>query len=231
MTPRRGTFDQDLRWTPVAGSPLSGCERETVRLFVEDELNLKEMAVALGLSIQTISSRKVRAMARLGVKTDQGLVKAWLGMAKEESGVKVYVASSWRNGFHPEVVRALRQDGHEVYDFKDEEGFHWSEVDPDWKAWPDNVPLYLRGLQHPCAERGFNRDMTALRGCDACVMVHPCGMSASLEAGWAKGSGRPLYVYTPAIREPDLMVKMADLVTDSLDAIRRELLAVSEKAA
>ena len=138
--------------------------------------------------------------------------------------VKVYVASSWRNDYQPSVVAALREDGHEVYDFKDSEGFHWSEVDPDWKAWPQDIPKYLAGLRHPCAVRGFERDMGALRSCDACVYVMPCGVSASLEAGWACGHGKPLIVYVPGVREPDLMVKMASLVTDSLQDVRDLLL-------
>ena len=133
---------------------------------------------------------------------------------------KIYVASSWRNTFQAGVVRALREDGHEVYDFMDSEGFHWTEVDGGWQDWPNDIPKYLKGLQHPCAERGFNRDMKALRECDVCVYVMPCGVSASWEAGWAKGSGKPVYVYVPGLREPDLMVKIADLVTDDLFAIR-----------
>ena len=28
----------------------------------------------------------------------------------------IYVASSWRNEYYPEVVKALREAGHEVYD-------------------------------------------------------------------------------------------------------------------
>ena len=31
---------------------------------------------------------------------------------------KIYVASSWRNKYQPEVVAALRKAGHEVYDFR-----------------------------------------------------------------------------------------------------------------
>lgn len=31
---------------------------------------------------------------------------------------KIYVASSWRNQHYPEVVRRLREAGHEVYDFR-----------------------------------------------------------------------------------------------------------------
>jgi hypothetical protein len=50
--------------------------------------------------------------------------------------------------------------------------------------------------------------------------VMPCGVSASWEAGWAKGAGKAVFVYVPGLREPDLMVKMADLVTDDLFAIR-----------
>ena len=31
---------------------------------------------------------------------------------------RVYVASSWRNQYFPEVVKRLREAGHEVYDFR-----------------------------------------------------------------------------------------------------------------
>ena len=133
----------------------------------------------------------------------------------------VYVASSWRNTFQPEVVAALRSDGFEVYDFKDADGFRWTEVDPEWHEWPSDISKYLNGLQHPCAERGFNRDMTALKRAELCVMVMPCGMSASLETGFAIGAGKPTAIYIPGLREPDLMVKMADLVTSDLAVVRQ----------
>lgn len=133
--------------------------------------------------------------------------------------MRIYVASSWRNQHQPSVVAALREGGHEVYDFKDEDGFHWSEVDPDWQEWPAAICLYMEGLAHPAAERGFARDMDALKWCDACVYVMPCGVSASLEAGWACGAGKRVIVYVPELKEPDLMVKMAELITDDLSLI------------
>jgi hypothetical protein len=137
--------------------------------------------------------------------------------------LRIYVASSWRNTFQPEVVAVLREDGHTVYDFKDSDGFHWSEVDEKWQEWPSDIPKYLEGLKHPCAERGFNRDMSNLRQCDVCVYVMPCGVSASLEAGWASGVGKLVIVYVPGLREPDLMVKMADLVTSDLSVVRKRI--------
>lgn len=135
--------------------------------------------------------------------------------------MSVYVASSWRNEFQPEVVQRLRDDGHEVYDFREADGFSWRSVDVGWLLW--TPAQYLAGLSHPLAEKGFARDMDALRLCDACVMVMPCGPSASLEAGWAAGAGKRLIVYVPGLREPDLMVKMADLVTTNFDEVIAEL--------
>jgi nucleoside 2-deoxyribosyltransferase len=132
--------------------------------------------------------------------------------------MKIYVASSWRNNFQPGVVAALRDDGHEVYDFKDEEGFHWEEVDPNWKDWTSED--YIDGLGHHAAVRGYNRDMKALRECDMCVYVMPCGVSASIEMGWAAGAGKPVVVYIPELREPDLMVKVTGLITTDIKRVR-----------
>lgn len=144
--------------------------------------------------------------------------------------MKIYVASSWRNEYQPGVVSALREDGHDVYDFRGDDGFSWREVDPDWANWPSDIPKYLNGLTHPAAERGFTRDMTALEDCDVCVYVMPCGVSASWEAGWTVGAGRPTYVYVPGVREPDLIVKMATLVTNELAPIRAAIRALSTPA-
>ena len=32
--------------------------------------------------------------------------------------MKLYIASSWRNEYYPDVVKTLREAGHEVYDFR-----------------------------------------------------------------------------------------------------------------
>lgn len=143
-----------------------------------------------------------------------------LRVNRNEVNVKrIYVASSWRNAFQPLVCAELREDGHEVYDFRHpapgNNGFSWSAIDPEWHTTTEPA-RYLELLAHPIADHGFALDMNALMAADICVMVMPCGMSASLEAGYAKGAGKPLAVYVPGLREPDLMVKMADLVTADL---------------
>lgn len=138
--------------------------------------------------------------------------------------MKIYVASSWRCPFQPEAVQKLRALGHDVYDFRGagtgwggietgDGGFRWSEVDPEWQNWPQNIGRYLEGLKHPRAVEGFNRDMDALKRADACILVNPCGQSAHAELGWAAGAGKLTAAWCPAIREPDLMLKMAGYIT------------------
>jgi hypothetical protein len=126
--------------------------------------------------------------------------------------MKIYVASSWRNNYQEDVVEALRNAGHEVYDFKNPPhgrgGFAWSEIDEDWEQW--STSGYAAALDHPIAVAGFNSDFDGMKWADCCVMLLPCGRSANTEAGWMKGAGKLVYVLSPVKQEPELMYKMHD---------------------
>ena len=138
--------------------------------------------------------------------------------------MRIYVASSWRNDYQPEVVRALREVGHEVFDFRHprdrDDGFHWSEIDKEWKQWTPEV--YRDRLNHPLAEAGFKSDFDAMNWCEAVVAVQPFGRSSSLELGWAVGSGK-FTVLLLDNGEPELMVKMVDRICCGLGEVLLEL--------
>lgn len=138
----------------------------------------------------------------------------------------VYVASSWRNGQQPSVVKRLRDAGHDVYDFRDH-GFHWSEIDPKWQTWtPPEYREHL--LTHPLAIQAFAKDMAALRGADAVVLVQPCGRSAHLEFGWAIGAGKLGIILLAGDEEPELMNRMATAVCVTIEETI-ELLAIKSE--
>lgn len=134
---------------------------------------------------------------------------------------KIYVASSWRNAFYPEVVERLRAAGHEVYDFRNPPhgrgGFHWSDVDPEYMSW--TTEQYSAGLKDPKSETQFASDIEAMEWADTCVLVLPCGRSAHTEAGWFAGRGCRTVAYLPEPQEPELMYKLFGLVTGSLDEV------------
>ena len=121
---------------------------------------------------------------------------------------KIYVASSWRNRYFPDVVKKLREYGHEVYDFRNPPhnhgAFMWKDIDPEFERW--TVSDYKNGLD-------------ALNWADTCIIVLPCGRSAHTEAGWMKGAGKKVVVYIPEMQEAELMYKLFDLISDSLDEI------------
>lgn len=132
---------------------------------------------------------------------------------------KIYVASSRRNPYYPEVVKRLREEGHEVYDFRNPphggNGFHWTDVDENAPNW--TFEEYAKGLHHPLAEKQFAADLDALKWADTCVLVLPCGRSAHTEAGWMAGAGKQVVVYIPLLEEAELMYKLFDHITDNLD--------------
>ena len=125
--------------------------------------------------------------------------------------MKIYVASSWKNKHQPEVVDRLRNEGHEVYDFKDAaNAFDWRNLNFVGGWNPDSC---RQVLEHSQVRRAFTADMQALRLCELCVIVTPCGNSAHMEAGWAVGANKKLIIYyAEGTNSPDVMHLMADAV-------------------
>ena len=141
---------------------------------------------------------------------------------------KIYVASSWRNPIQQEIVGILRADHHEVYDFMNptegNHGFHWEEVNPDYKNW--NPETFREDLYsgHPSITRGFKLDKDALDWCDTCILLLPCGRSAHLEAGYCAGRGKRLITFLhPDKFEPELMYLLGDACVTNLTQLLGEI--------
>lgn len=139
---------------------------------------------------------------------------------------RIYVASSWRNPHQPWLVQLLRDEGHEVYDFRKPfngvKGFTWSEIDPNWAGW--SAAKYRELLTtSPIAARGFVSDLRAMQWADTCVLVLPCGRSAHLEAGWFCGQGKRCIILTQDGEEPELMALLATDICISVDEVIKSL--------
>jgi nucleoside 2-deoxyribosyltransferase len=136
---------------------------------------------------------------------------------------RIYLASSWRNPYQPAVLAALRDAGHEVYDFRNPSpgntGFAWSAIDREWLDWtPDNIAELL--ASHPVAAAGFAHDKAALDWCDTCILALPCGRSAHLELGYAAGQGKDTYVLLHEDKfEPELMYLLNTGCSTSIEQI------------
>lgn len=141
--------------------------------------------------------------------------------------MKIYVASSWRNSVQPEVVRALRSDGHDVYDFRNpapgNTGFSWRGCASPAELFDPRL-FCDRVLMHPAAQSGFKVDMEELVAAEATVLVLPCGRSAHLELGYAVGIGQRTYVLLDnPLSEPELMYLACTRLMVTLAELRDEL--------
>ena len=136
--------------------------------------------------------------------------------------MKIYVASSWKSSHrHELVVFALKDLGHEVYDYRTDGAFHWSQVDENYKNW--SVEEFKEGLKHPSARKGFATDFYNMERSDICILILPSGRSSHLEAGWFAGRGKPLYILTQEGEPAELTYSLANLVTTNLDEILEKL--------
>lgn len=135
----------------------------------------------------------------------------------------IYVASSWRNPYYEGVLDCLEQWALPYYNWRDEEGFHWSEVfdTASVEHWtePISAQTFITGLEHERARAGFKRDMDHLYEADAVILLLPCGKSAHLEAGWAVGAGKPVALYITEDTQPELMYGMFSFITEDISAL------------
>jgi hypothetical protein len=137
--------------------------------------------------------------------------------------MRIYAASSWRNTHQPQVVQALRDAGHEVYDFRNprpgDNGFRWVDIDPNHQHW--TPAAFCEALQHPIAEASFQSDWGGMEWADVGVLILPCGRSAHLEAGYFVGAAKYLFILIPpgVQIEPELMYLMSDRICLSLDEL------------
>jgi hypothetical protein len=140
---------------------------------------------------------------------------------------RIYLGSSWRNEHYPEVLDALRNTGHEVYDFRNPHPgnatFNWPDIDPEWRQWgPHEFARIV--TSHQAAVRGFAFDKAGLDWCDTLVLVLPCGRSAHLEAGYAVGQGKEVVILLHEDRfEPELMYLLCHGLVASVSGLLRRL--------
>lgn len=127
---------------------------------------------------------------------------------------RIYVATSWRNQYQPNIIKALRNEGHQCYDFRNppgKAGFQWKDIEEGWEDWDRERYRHLLTTT-PDAAFGFIADYRAMQWADTCLLVLPSGRSAHLEAGYFNGANKRLIIYIPEKIEPDLMYLMAQYI-------------------
>ena len=130
--------------------------------------------------------------------------------------MKVYVAGSFNHSSLCRMVaKVLRAVGHEIYLFCDPDTNAY-KLSKNIRAIGDAKELTAKhALTHITVQSIYHENRMWLEWAEAVVVVLPSGRSAHLEAGWAKGMGRPVFVYGEMKQgEWDAMYCMLDGVFD-----------------
>jgi nucleoside 2-deoxyribosyltransferase len=129
--------------------------------------------------------------------------------------MKIYLASSWKNVMLVrDFAECLRERGYEVDDFTDDSNGRFSF---SFNKLPEiEKHNAISVLKFPEVQQAFTEDKKWIDWSDCVLMILPCGKSAHLEAGYAKGQGKKLIIYQKhyPLGEFDVMYGFADLVTN-----------------
>ncbi len=106
----------------------------------------------------------------------------------------IYISSSWKNRDRVRALAvALRKRGHEVYDFTDPASRKAPEIPPE--MFPEQYDVdkhdyaaYLSSVPH--WRRAVYDNLDALRRCDLCILLLPCGADSHADWGVAVGAGK-----------------------------------------
>ncbi len=146
--------------------------------------------------------------------------------------MRIYLASSWKNkDLILAIAEQLEAEGFEVDAFcrstEKRYAFHWSElVDNE-----EDLGKYdaIEFLSDSRSQRAFKEDRKWLDWSECVVMILPCGKSSHLEAGYAKGRGKLMFIYGDfPTGEFDVMYGFANGLfrTEEFDLLVNRLLEV-----
>lgn len=115
--------------------------------------------------------------------------------------MKIYLASSWKMKDTVMVLaNILRNDGHNVDSFCDDTAvrisFNWSELTEIMKKEGVDISQLdaIEMMKHWRVKEAFEEDKKWIDWADALIMLMPCGRSSHLEAGYAAGRGKKVYI-------------------------------------
>ena len=129
----------------------------------------------------------------------------------------IYLASSHRNEFMPDVYTALRAEGFDVYS-PHVSGFTWPNI--GLNPTPDKKQILYRESK---VMNAFQHNLSMLQNCNAVIGVEPFGLDAALMLGYAC-SDKPDETYLLLSRgKPVLASLMFQHVYDSIPKLIQAL--------
>ena len=114
--------------------------------------------------------------------------------------MKIYLASSWKMKQAVSLMAVILKDaGHEVDSFCSDDGrksFDWDELTEIMEEEGIDISKLdaIEMMNHWRVREAFREDKKYIDWADVLIMIMPCGRSSHLEAGYAVGKGKKMYI-------------------------------------
>jgi nucleoside 2-deoxyribosyltransferase len=133
----------------------------------------------------------------------------------------IYVIGSLRNPRVPEIANILRDERIEAFDDWYAAG---PEADDKWREYEvARGHSYVEALEGAAAKNVFAFDKRHIDAADRVLLVLPAGKSGHLELGYSIGRGKRSYILLDTPDRWDVMYQFADMVTDKLEDIIKDV--------
>jgi len=142
----------------------------------------------------------------------------------DKNKLSIYLMGALKNELRiPEIGNSLRSEGYFVMDEWITPGEH---ADENWQRYEKiRGRNYKEALKGIAATNIFLFDRSYIDISDVGVLVLPCGKSAFLELGYAKGRGKKTFILLDG-QEPsryDIMPNFADKICFDIEELKQEL--------
>ena len=151
--------------------------------------------------------------------------------------MKIYIASSWKNKEDVTLMaKFLKGQGHEVDNFTDDSQgrfiFSLEELENilanDRIINSSSHGRVIKAMNHEMSQRAFQEDKSMIEWADVLILLLPCGKSAHMELGYAKGIGKKIIIFSHngfTMDDFEVMYGFAHLITYSISEVFEKLRA------
>ena len=141
---------------------------------------------------------------------------------------RIYIASPYWNQFHAAVVEDLRDVGHQVFDYRGNDGAGPEEI---FGANYNSLTAadFAAAMADPLAQAKLAADQTTIDECDTFILLLPAGRSSHFEFGYACALGkRTIVAALDGVIPAELIYSLADRVVTSMSELLAALVTADD---
>jgi hypothetical protein len=142
----------------------------------------------------------------------------------KEHNMRIFLAAGWQNSVEqPEVLRRLRQEGHDVFDVFEPAAIGFRSGYANHVDYHDVRTVSLGGNDSYCFEQapdaGYAHDYAELLSADTCVLMATTDTTPTMYAGMCFATDKPLIILAKQMPPSDFLRHAASAICLTVESL------------